>query len=212
MQLQPQTKGKKSVASSCAQQSGLRRILNLARVTSGSPSSVGNLSRSSAPLDANDNPSRSSGSLLRRFTSKSARNTSAKICSVKLLPNFSPVTVTMFGYSLASVPTVSHPRQVSYAINRSPSMLVSCAGRCCCRDCELVFHFLPTFLIFCCLDPFIVVSFNVAYLIFRSFRSEEVIDFIFPSFLWSSHSSVCFVFRAEFRVPSCCFHYPSFFR
>ena len=35
-----------------------------------------------------------------------------------------------------------------------------------------------------------IVSFNVAYLIFGSFWSEEVMDFIFPSFLRSSHSSV----------------------
>ena len=78
------------------------------------------------------------------------------------------------------------PRQVSYTINRSPSALVPCAERCCYRDWELVFHFLPTILIFCCLDPFMITSFNDAYLIFSSFRSEEVIDSIFPSFLWSS--------------------------
>ena len=29
----------------------------------------------------------------------------------------------------------------------------------------------------------------------------------FPSFLWSSHSSLGSVFRADFRVPSCCFHF-----
>ena len=109
-----------------------------------------------------------------------------KKCSVKLSPIFSPVSVTVFGNCLASFPTASYPRQVSYSVNSSPSALVPCAGRCCCRDCELIFHFLPNFLIFCCLDPFIIVSFNVAYLILGSFRSEEVIDFIFPSFLWSS--------------------------
>ena len=54
---------------------------------SGSSSSVGNLSRSSSPLHAADNPSRSSGSLLRCITSKSARNTSVKICSIKALAN-----------------------------------------------------------------------------------------------------------------------------
>ena len=157
------------------------------------------------------NPSRSSGSLLRCITSKSARNTYVKVCSTKLSPIFSPVPVTVFGSCLASSPTASYPRQVSYTIKRSPSALVSCAGRCCCREFELVFHFLPTFLIFCCLDPFIIVSFNIVYLIFGSFWSEKVIDFIFPSFLWSSHSSAGFVFHAEFRVLSC-FHYPPFFR
>ena len=52
----------------------------------------------------------------------------------------------VFGNCLTSVPTVSYPRQVSYAINSTVLFLrLSCAGRCCCRDCELVFHFLPTF-------------------------------------------------------------------
>ena len=74
-------------------------------------------------------------------------------------------------YCVASSPNASYPRQV----------LVSCSGRCCPRGHELVFHFLPTFLTFTCLDPFIFVSFNVVYLIFGSFWSEEVIDFIFPS-------------------------------
>ena len=145
VQRQPQTKGRKSVAGSCAHQSDLRRNLGLTRVASYSDldpcvrnfwiiSSVGNLSRSSSPLHAADNPSRSSGSLLRCITSESARNTS----SVKLSPVFSSVSVTVFGNCLASSPTASYTRQVSHTINRSPSALVPCAARCCCRACELV--------------------------------------------------------------------------
>ena len=114
--------------------------------------------------------------------------------SIKLSPIFSPISITVLGNCLASFPTTSYPCQVSYAIKRSPYTLVSSAGKCCCRDCELVFHFLPTFFIFCCLDPFI---FNVAYLIFGLFRSGGFIDFVSPSFLWSSHSSVSFVLRGS---------------
>ena len=150
------------------------------------PSSVGNLSRSSDPLDASDSISRNSGSLFRCFNIQEHSQPSMKMGSVNLSSNFSQTTFTVFG-------------------------TLPCAGSCCCRHCELVFHFLPTLLIFRCRDPFFIESFNVAHLIFGSFLSEEIIDFIFPSFLSSSRSSVCFVFRAEFRVPSCCFHCPSFF-
>ena len=62
----------------------------------------------------------------------------------------------------------------------------------------LFFPFLPTF--------FFSLS---TLLIFGFFRSEEFIDFLFSSFLWSSHNSVGFVVRTEFRVPSCCFIYTS---
>ena len=57
--------------------------------SSGSSSYVGNPLRNSSRLHAADNPSRNSGSLLRRITSESARNTSVKMCSVKLSPVFS---------------------------------------------------------------------------------------------------------------------------
>ena len=74
-------------------------------------------------------------------------------CSIKFSPYFSPVSLSLYWkHCWASVPTESYPRQVSNMANRSPSALVPCAGSCCCRDCELFIHFLPTFLIFCCLD------------------------------------------------------------
>ena len=87
-------------------------LLTLSRIhasgISGSSSSDGNLSRSSSPVHAADNPSRSSGSLLRCITSKSARNTSVKIFSIKLFANQS-----LLGNCLASFPTASYPRQVT---------------------------------------------------------------------------------------------------
>ena len=43
-----------------------------------------------------------------------------------------------------------------------------------------------------------------------SLQLEEFIDFVFPSLCWSSHWSVCLVFDAEARVPSCRFLCPSF--
>ena len=43
----------------------------------------------------------------------------------------------------------------------------------------------------CCLDPSIIVSFKGVSGILNSIWSEEVIDFIFPYFSWSSHSSLC---------------------
>ena len=47
---------------------------------------------------------------------------------------------------------------------------------------------------------------------FSFLRLEEFIYFIFQSLFCSSNNSVGFALRAEFRVPSSCFHYPSFIR
>ena len=43
----------------------------------------------------------------------------------------------------------------------------------------------------CCLDPSIIISFRGVSGLLNSIWSEEVIDFIFASFSWSSHSSLC---------------------
>ena len=121
---------------------------------------------------------RSSGSMFRCFINiKECSQPSMMMCTVnlaKLLANNI--------HCLTSVPTESCPRQVSCTFKRSRSTLVSCAGSCCCFRCELVFNFLPTLLIFRCFDPFIIVSFNIACLIFGCFGFEEVIDFIFHLF------------------------------
>ena len=188
-------KRRKSVTSSCAHQSGLRKNLGLARVASYSVQD---------PCVRNFWIIFVCWQSLAKFFTTSCRwqpFTKFRIvvalhhpqeCSQhqredmlhQALANLF-ASISHCVWKLASFPTASYPRQVSYTINRSPSALVSCAGRCCCRDCELFFS---NILDFSCLDPFIIVSFDVAYVIFGSFRYEEVIDFIFPSFLWSYHS------------------------
>ena len=140
------------MAGSCAYQSSLRRNLSLSRVASYSVLRLLAISRE----------------VLHHFmrlkilhevqdrccvASPARANTCVKVCPTKLSPIFSRVSVTVFGDCLESTPTASQSRQVSHTINRSPSALVSCAELCFGRDHELVFHFLPTFLIFCCLDP-----------------------------------------------------------
>ena len=133
--------------------------------------SVGNLSRSSSLLHAADNPSRSSGSLLRCITSKSARNTSLKKCSVKLWPVFSPAPVTAFGNCLASFPPAPYTRQVSY------NPFAFRAGALC-RE-VLLPRLRNGFIFFQLLDLLLSLSNHCCFFQrclshLRSFRSEEI--------------------------------------
>ena len=68
---------------------------------------------------------------------------------------------------------------------------VSLGSRWCCGShCKFAFHLLTTFLVFCYFDPCVIVSCVVASCLFCLAKSEEVVDFIFPSLSWSSNSSV----------------------
>lgn len=83
-----------------------------------------------------------------------------------------------------------------FPTTRSPSLLVSRARCCCCRECELAFHCHPT--------PFsLLLSWSIHYCFFQRclwhfqfcliWTSHQ---FHLPIFSWSSHSCVGFVFHA----------------
>ena len=159
VQRQPSTKRRKSVASSCAHQSGLRRNLGLARVTSYFvlDPCVKNFWTIFVCWQALAKFFTASYRwqsftkfriVVALHTRKSARNTSVKICSIKLSPIFSPVSVTVFGNCRASSPdcVVS----ASGVIHNQPFSF--CAGAQCWevlvpRFLNLFSIFLPTFLI-----------------------------------------------------------------
>ena len=56
----------------------------------------------------------------------------------------------------------------------------------------------------CSNNPRVVVLQVAPSCFFCFFKRDELVDVIFPSFLWSSCSSACFCSNAESRVPCCC--------
>ena len=117
-------------------------------------------------------------------STKSARNTSMKKCSVKLSPNFSPITVTVFENAawrrsrLSRTRVRCHTHSTVLLLRWCPVPRVAATA-----IANLFSIFLPTFLILRCLDPFIYCLLqSCAYLIFGSFGSEEVIGFHLPIF------------------------------
>ena len=80
----------------------------------------------------------------------------------------------------------------------------------CCRHCEYVFHFTPTYLIFRSLGPRVIVSCIMAFCLASLFRSEEVVDFILPSFLVFLRLCSFWVFVLWPEIHSAAFPCPSF--
>ena len=88
---------------------------------------------------------------------------------------------------------ISPTRGLSHVATRS-SALASCIRSCCCHRCELAFHFLPSFLIFRCLEPRIIMSFFIACCFFCRERPEKKVHDASrrgQSFHGGAHSQPC---------------------
>ena len=75
-----------------------------------------------------------------------------------------------------------------------------------CSSC-IIFHFFPSYFVFCYPYPCVVVLQIVSLGFFCFFRLEELIDVVFPSLSRSSHCSACFASNAEAWIPFCCFFF-----